>query len=143
MGSSPIEGIKERNYMIKYLTIMLASVILYGCSTTRMITPPTGTLEAMTSATTSGTCSPMLSWLGGICVLAGMALLVISRGTMGWRPLIGGIVFLLINYAISLYASWFFLPVAICTGALSLAWAGKIVWKIVNDDKLKLKELKL
>tara|TARA_R110000824_G_scaffold95455_8_gene229566 strand:- start:118 stop:507 length:390 start_codon:yes stop_codon:yes gene_type:complete len=129
--------------MIKYLTMLLASVILYGCSTTRMINPTTGTLEALTTATTSGACSPMLSWLGGVCILGGMALLVISRGTMGWRPLIGGIVFLLINYAIALYANWFFLPVAICTGALSLAWTGKIVWKIVNDDKIKLKELKL
>ena len=102
-----------------------------------------GTIEAMTTATTEGDCSPMLSWLGGICILAGMVLLVISRGTMGWRPLIGGIIFLLINYAIALYAHWFFLPVAISTGALSLAWAGKIVWKIVNDDNIKLKEFKL
>jgi len=42
-----------------------------------------------------------------------------------------------------MYGHWFFLPVAIATGAISLAWSGKIVWKIVNDDKLKLKELKL
>ena len=129
--------------MKKLLTCLALSGTILGCATTRTLTAPTDTLTALTGATTSGTCSPMLSWLGGICILAGMALLVISRGTMGWRPLIGGIVFLLINYAISLYASWFFLPVAICTGALSLAWAGKIIWKIVNDDKLKLKELKL
>ena len=129
--------------MIRYLTPVLPSVILLGClSPPRMNTSATtGAIDAMTTATTTGECSPMLSWLGGICILAGMALLVISRGTMGWRPLIGGICFLLINYAISLYANWFFLPVAISTGALSLAWAGKIVWKIVNDDKIKLKEL--
>lgn len=131
--------------MIRYLTLAILSVTLYGC-----ISPPTmntsattGAIDAMTTATTAGECSPMLSWLGGICILAGMAMLVLSRGTMGWRPLIGGIIFLLINYAISLYADWFFLPVAISTGALSLAWAGKVVWKIVNDDNIKLKEFKV
>ena len=132
--------------MIKYLTTMLMCGTLHGCMSSPKImntSATDGVITSMNAATTEGDCSPMLSWLGGICILAGMALLVISRGTMGWRPLVGGIVFLLINYAISLYAHWFFLPVAISTGALSLAWAGKVVWKIVNDDKIKLKELKL
>ena len=129
--------------ILKYLTGIMTLGILYGCTTSKLTSTSMDTVTAMTSATTDGDCSPMLSWLGGICILAGMALLVISRGTMGWRPLIGGIIFLVINYAISLYASWFFIPVAVCTGAVSLAWAGKIIWKIVNDDKLKLKELKL
>ena len=124
------------------LTTLLSCVILCGCATKNLMTTSRGTLEAVT-ASPVGSCSPMLSWLGGICILGGMSLLVISRGTMGWRPLIGGVLFVLINYAISMYASWFFLPVAISTGALSLAWTGKIVWKIVNDDNIKLKELKL
>ena len=62
---------------------------------------------------------------------------------MGWRPVIGGLIFIGINYALYMYGNWFFLPVAIATGAISLAWSGKIVWKIVNDNDLKLKELKL
>jgi hypothetical protein len=83
----------------------------------------------------------MLGWLGGVCALGGMALLVLTGGRLGWRPLIGGIIFIVINYALAVYASWFFLPVVIATGAISLAWAGKIVWKIVNDDTIKIKEI--
>tara|TARA_R110000824_G_scaffold319823_2_gene506807 strand:+ start:204 stop:560 length:357 start_codon:yes stop_codon:yes gene_type:complete len=97
------------------------------------------TNEAMSTPVAS--CSPMLSWLGGICTLCGMALLMLSGGKMGWKPLIGGILFIVINYALALYANWIFLPVVIATGAISLAWAGKIVWKIVNDDDIKIKEI--
>jgi len=79
------------------------------------------------------TCSPMLGWLGGICTLSGMALLVLTGGRMGWYPLIGGILFVVLNYALAMYASWFFLPVVIATGAISLAWAGKIVMKILKE----------
>tara|TARA_R100000664_G_C2747011_1_gene134620 strand:- start:1611 stop:1832 length:222 start_codon:yes stop_codon:yes gene_type:complete len=70
-----------------------------------------------------------------------MALLVLTGGRMGMRPIIGGIIFVVINYALATYASWIFLPVVIATGAISLAWAGKIIWKIVNDDDIKIKEM--
>jgi hypothetical protein len=56
---------------------------------------------------------------------------------MGWRPLIGGVCFILVNYALNLYAHWFFIPVAIGTGVISLAWAIKIVLKILKDEKIK------
>jgi len=104
---------------------------MFGCFSAPKGIGTADALNALTSSSVGG-CSPILSWVGGVCLLAGMALLVITRGTMGWRPLIGGIIFVLINYAIAIYANWFFLPVAICTGAISLAWAGKVVWKIIN-----------
>ena len=129
--------------MIKLFTLALM-LVLVGCSSTSIIpgmsSMPDGAVNAVSG---SNACSPMLGWIGGICLLAGMAMLVITRGTMGWRPLIGGVVFITINWALALYGGWFFLPVAICTGAISLAWTGKIVWKIVNDDEIKIKEMKL
>jgi hypothetical protein len=70
-----------------------------------------------------------------------MAMLMLTGGKLGWRPLIGGILFVVINYALAMYANWIFLPVVIATGAISLAWGGKIVWKIVNDDDIKIKEI--
>ena len=83
----------------------------------------------------------MLGLLGGFCLLGGMVLLVISRGTLGWRPLVGGVVFILINYALAMYAHWFFIPVAISTGVISLAWAVKITLRILRNQQLK--EIKL
>lgn len=129
--------------MKKILTCLLISGIILGCSTnTGWFPSPTTQMipdQAVNAPVSS--CSPMLSWLGGLCTLAGMALLVLTGGRMGWKPLIGGVIFIVINYALSLYASWIFLPVVIATGAISVAWGGKIIWKIVNDDEIKLKEM--
>jgi len=118
---------------MKYLLSLL--LLLAGCAeTTRgWLSSPPSIVPEITSPVTS--CSPMLGWLGGICTLGGMALLVITGGKMGWRPLIGGILFVILNYALALYASWFFLPVVIATGAISLAWAGKIVMDIYKEKK--------
>lgn len=124
--------------------ILLIGAFSCGCSTWQKIFPPSSStmdkaMQAMDSPVS--TCSPMLGWLGGICTLSGMALLVLTGGRMGWRPLIGGVLFMVLNYALAIYASWFFLPVAIATGAISLAWAGKIIFRIVNDDAIKIKEI--
>jgi len=130
--------------MIKGLAFLAMTGIVSGCSVVdKIFTPPTShvgkALQTMDSPV--ATCSPMLGWLGGICTLAGMALLVLTGGRLGWRPVIGGVLFIILNYALAMYASWFFLPVAIATAAISLAWAGKIVYHIITDGKIKLKEM--
>ena len=124
---------------MKRLALVL-SILMVSCSSmSRVFTSPSTTdrvIGAMESPVAAGTtCSPMLGWLGGICTLGGMALLVITGGKMGWRPLIGGILFVVLNYALALYASWFFLPVVIATGMISLAWAWKIVLEIYKEKK--------
>ena len=130
--------------MVQNIFAVLVSGILTGCSgIQRIFNPPSSSLDQAIQAMDSpvSTCSPMLGWLGGICTLSGMALLVLTGGRMGWRPLIGGIVFVVLNYALALYASWFFLPVVIATSVISLAWSGKIVYRILKDDKIKLREI--
>ena len=132
--------------MLKKVFVFLTGAMMMGCKTVQSVFDPPSVIQEgveVLEVAPIGACAPILGWLGGVCALGGMILLVISRGTLGWRPLIGGIAFILINYALAIYANWFFFPVAIATGAISLAWAGKIIWKIVNDDKIKLKGLKL
>jgi hypothetical protein len=125
------------------LTLLCFSGIILGCSTTTGWFPTTSTQAIANDMVASpmANCSPMLSWLGGFCTLCGMALLVLTGGRMGWRPLIGGIIFVIINYALAMYADWIFLPVVIATGAISLTWAGRIVWKIVKEGEFKIKEI--
>tara|TARA_Y100000385_G_C12835395_1_gene526415 strand:- start:252 stop:626 length:375 start_codon:yes stop_codon:yes gene_type:complete len=122
---------------MKRLAIFL---LVAGCQTVPKV--PSGT-DLLTTALEqeSNPCNPMLGLLGGLCCLGGMIMLVISQGKIGWRPIIGGIVFIMINYALSLYAHWFFLPVAISTGIIGLAYTARIVYKIVSNKELK--ELKL
>jgi len=134
--------------MKRLIYLILITMMLSGCSMFGTPKPASNPLtDAANSATAAATtsisasCSPMLGWLGGVSALGGMALLVLTGGRLGWRPIIGGIVFIIINYALAMYASWFFLPVAIATGAVSLAWAGKIIHRIINDDKIKIKEI--
>ena len=88
-------------------------------------------------------CDPTLSLIGAACCVAGIALLVITKGMMGWRPVFGGVAFVVINYAMCKYAAYFFIPAAIVTGAISLAWGWKVVSRIINDDSIKLGEMKL
>jgi hypothetical protein len=129
---------------MKKVFYIVLFVLVLGCSSSRDWFPSTSTIGEISNETMAApmsSCSPMLGWIGGICTLCGMALLVLTGGRMGMRPIIGGILFVLINYALAKYASWIFLPVVLATGAISLAWAGKIVWKIVNDDDIKIKEM--
>ena len=130
--------------MKRLLTYLLFSGIILGCSTNTGWFPTASPSQMIPSEAVTApvaSCSPMLSWLGGICTLCGMAMLVLTGGKLGWRPIIGGISFVVINYALAMYASWIFLPIVIATGGISHAWAGKIVWKIVNDNDIKIKEM--
>ena len=122
---------------MKYI---LPLMFLVGCQTVPKVS---GSADILTAALDqeSNSCSPILGLLGGVCCLGGMVLLVISQGKMGWRPIIGGIVFILINYAMAVYAHWFFIPVAVSTGIIGLAWTARIVLKILKNKELK--ELKL
>jgi hypothetical protein len=122
--------------MVQKFSGVLILLILGGCSgIQKLFNPPTSPLDKAMQVMDApvNTCSSMLGWLGGICALSGMALLVLTGGKMGWRPLIGGVLFVILNYALALYASWFFLPVGIATGAISLAWAAKIVIGIYKE----------
>ena len=128
--------------MFYYLALLV--LLIAGCTTPPKLLPSsdlTSTLSQTVADETANQCSPMLGLLGGFCLLGGMILLVISRGTLGWRPIIGGVVFILINYALAMYAHWFFIPVAISTGVISLAWTVRITLKILKNQQLK--EIKL
>ena len=80
----------------------------------------------------------ILSGIGGLCLLAGMVLLVISRGTMGWRPIIGGVILVVLNYAISEYADWIFIPAIIASGCISGVWGWKTIREILKVRKEKV-----
>ena len=124
---------------LMYLILMSMMLTFNGCAsmfgmpTSNPLTDAANNVTAAATTSISASCSPMLGWLGGVCALGGMALLVATGGRLGWRAIIGGVIFITINYALALYASWFFLPVVIATGAISLAWAGKIVMGIFKE----------
>jgi len=81
----------------------------------------------------------MLSWIGGLSVLGGMVLLVITSGRKGWYPLLGGIILVLLNWLILTYAHALFLPVIVGTGVISVLWTYKIAKQILSNKKGKQK----
>ena len=127
---------------------VLSSFFLMGCSP--FVKPSISTVVPQNvSATAASTIEQIqgfnnlsiLSVIGGFCLLAGMVLLVLTRGSMGWRGVIGGVSMIIVNYLIALYAAWIFIPVVVITGAISLAWGWRIIVRIINDDDIKIKEI--
>ena len=120
---------------MKYL-IFLCVLVIAGCGITQLIpglSEPSPTDKVLGSIAESQETLTVLSGVGGICLLAGMALLVISRGTMGWRPFCGGILLILLNYMVARYADWIFIPVIIATGCISAAWGWNTVLEIYKE----------
>ena len=119
----------------KPLAQAVCLLILAGCSfrgenmfSKALPLPPAPTPSAASGFET-------LTWRGGIAVLAGLGLLVISSGRKGWYPLLIGIGLILLNWIVLTYAHALFLPVVVTTGILTLAIGYKILATILIDRK--------
>jgi hypothetical protein len=120
---------------MRYL-ISLLVVVIGGCGVGQLITgvsKPSPTDAVIDTITESQETLTVLSGVGGLCLLAGMALLVISRGTMGLRPLVGGVILILLNYMVARYADWIFIPIVIATGCISAAWGWNTILEIYKE----------
>lgn len=79
----------------------------------------------------------VLSVTGGLCLVAGMVLLVVTAGRKGWYPVVGGIILVVLNYLVAKYDDFLFYPLVVCTGLISLAWTYKVVKQILLEKKKK------
>lgn len=69
----------------------------------------------------------VLSWIGGLSILGGIAALVITRGSMGVRAVAIGVGLVLLNYAVARYAHALFIPILVGSGLVSLTYAYIVV----------------
>jgi|6_EtaG_2_1085325.scaffolds.fasta_scaffold54445_3 CHASE2 domain-containing sensor protein len=123
--------------ILRSLSAPLLCGVLSGCGVVQSITgwgQPTPTEKVIEAVTSSNETLTVLSAIGGLCLLAGMLLLCLSRGTMGWRPIIGGVLLIVLNYVIAEYADWIFIPVIIATGCISAAWGWSVFKRIWNKE---------
>ena len=79
----------------------------------------------------------VLSACGGLSIVAGMILLVITSGKKGWFASIGGCVLVLLNFLVARYGDFLFYPLVACTGLISIAWTFKLVRQILQEKKQK------
>lgn len=78
---------------------------------------------------------PMLSWIGGLSILAGIAALVLTRGSMGLRAVVIGFSAVLLNQAIARYGDWLFVPTLAATGAVSVSYAVVTIRRMMRHRK--------
>jgi len=126
---------------IKMFAMMAMCTVLTGCMSSHkaLTTPPPGlsitdwehTKQAMGAL-------DLLSWLGGLCILGGVAAMVITRGALGLRALGVGLLLVILNYTIARYADWIFIPVLVASAAISMAYAYRIVRQALNKKKKEL-----
>ena len=132
---------KWRANIIKLLTSLGFILTLGGCSIFPKNTSATSSIPVESISDIEKIAAienlTILSGIGGLCLLSGMVLLTVSRGTMGWRPVIGGVSLIILNFAISRYASWIILPIIGATGAISLAWGYRNIRDILKIRKEK------
>ena len=122
------------------LFLPLLLFYLQGCSAIgRVLAPPPSFKQQVT--TMAGEVKhasaelAVLSWVGGIATLAGIAALVVSRGAIGLRAIIVGVCLVILNFAIANYLGWVLVPALVGTGCVSLAWSYITVKQILNRSK--------
>jgi hypothetical protein len=124
---------------LKWLTIILGLFFLLGCSSlfpsmpTHSTNPLGKAMEVVGSNSTNEL--SMLSWVGGLATIVGIAALVITRGTLGMRAIVIGVCLVILNFAIANYLSWVMIPALVGTGCVSLAWAYVTVRDVLKIGK--------
>jgi len=96
-------------------------------------TPVVDQVAAIAESTNGGLA--MLSWVGGICTLAGVAALVVTKGSMGLRAIAIGVCLVVLNFAIANYLSWILVPALVASGCVSLGWAYITVRQLMNKEQ--------
>ena len=126
------------DYRISQVAFWSLLIVIVGCRSPF----PTGGLPGKSASIAQQAASQaepltVLSGVGGLCLVAGMVLLVISRGQRGWYPVIGGLILVILNYMVGKYDDYLFYPLVTFTGLVSAAWTYKIVKQILLEKKSK------
>ena len=129
---------------MKWYTILIGSLLLFGCSAL-FPSMPTGSnpigsvMETVGSPPLAMNELSVLSWLGGISTLIGILALVFTKAIglpmIGGRAIVIGICLVILNYAIANFLGWLMIPVLIGTGAISLAWSYATVRDVLKIGK--------
>ena len=119
--------------------VFIIAVFMSGCSLQRGIIGDSfsGKADDVVSQVAAPHNLSVLSVTGGLCLVAGMVLLVVSRGKLGWYPSIGGLLLVVLNFVIARYSHYLFAPALVFTGMISAAWTYKTVKQILTEKKKK------
>ena len=120
--------------MIRLLLISFC-FLLPSCYTTPTVGSYGDKATDAVAHAASGAPLSVLSVSGGLCLLAGMVLLVVTKGVKGWYPSIGGVILVLLGYMVAKFDYLIFYPLVILTGMISAAWTYRVVTQILTEKK--------
>ena len=122
--------------MKNYLASLIVLVFV-GCQSAggfRIKAPETG---GSVSGMAESDPLAMLSWISGLSILGGIALLVVTSGRRGKFAIGAGVGLILLNLLIARFDNYLFIPVLICTGAISAVWTYKLIRQTLTEKKNK------
>tara|TARA_R100000458_G_C8269577_1_gene244336 strand:- start:1567 stop:1950 length:384 start_codon:yes stop_codon:yes gene_type:complete len=112
--------------------------VLIGCSFPKQTYTLSGKAsEVMEQATASPHNLSVLSVTGGLCLIAGMALLVVTSGRKGWYPVVGGFLLVVLNFLVAEFSHYIFIPLVVFSAMISAAWTYRTVKQILLEKKTK------
>lgn len=116
---------------------MLIAAYFSGCKLPQTVLEPSGFTGKAVIEAAKDSSEPLtvLSVTGGLCLVAGMILFVITGGRKGWYPVIGGVILVILNYMVARYDDYIFYPLVICTALISGAWTYSVVKQILIERK--------
>ena len=119
-----------KSTLITMCVLFLASCVSTG--TSKIGLPQAASIPAIDTHNPPLT---ILSGVGGLCVIGGMCLLVVTSGKKGWYPVIAGISMVIVNYLVAKYDDILFYPLIFCTGLISVAWTYKTIKQILQEKR--------
>ena len=112
---------------------LIPLVLLSGCSIFGESTSPFTGSSAWTpnppSLPEASSALGVLNWTAGVVILGGMVAMVLTAGRMGLRAIVGGVLLVILSYAISVYLHWVMIPVGIFLTMISAFWGYQIIIK--------------
>ena len=117
--------------------VVVSAFVLNGCAVVPKVPTLTGKATEVVSQASSPHNLNVLSVTGGLCLIAGMALLVVTSGRKGWYPVVGGVLLVVLNFVVAEYSHYLFIPLTVCSAMISAAWTYKTVRQILMEKKAK------
>lgn len=124
--------------LLNSLWLFAMAFVVNGCAIAPKATSLSGKAsEVMGQATSSPHNLSVLSVTGGLCLIAGMVLLVVTSGRKGWFPVVGGVILVVLNFVVAEFSYYLFIPLAVCSAMISAAWTYRTVRQILMEKKAK------
>jgi hypothetical protein len=121
--------------MLRYLIVLawrpVLLCVLVGCAS--RTAAPSSVAPAFSAAEAASRPTSMLPWVGGIATLGGIVALVLTRGGMGMRAIVVGVLLVILNDIMQRYADAFYLPILIGSAGVSLAYAWKTIRRATQE----------